>query len=323
MVVIMYGEYQTTAFYKCINDLKDILTKNYELIKNAKIILDSTWDLLNVDPFVTCIQQMKLFDDNNLSVHQATELSKFKNTETFYTALSNQFCWYDSLCDKNIDWKSITVDRHIVALVRRPTVERAEFIKLLLDSVSTYTRASFANMDRPDSYFDKYRKILSPYPIPMTIDNNKLDLITSTFSPESDIIYKSLCNVVCENSVDLLYLTEKTYKAFAWHQIPIFFAASGHVAKVRELGFDVFDDLSNGHRYDIETNVHLRKLKLISAIKQFVNTYQDIQSLRNSIFDRLVANNQRLHQIVEEERLRFDPAEHLIELKKYGLESFA
>lgn len=322
MIVLMYNEYQITAFQKCINDLKSILTENYDLIKDSTIILDSTWDLLSVDLFVDCLLNMKCFDYDKIIVHQAANITKHKNFKTFYTALSNQFCWYDTLQNENIDWKNILVDKHIVALVRRPTVFRAEFIKTLLDALSTNTRASFGNMDRPEHFFTKYKEILRPYPVPLMLDVEHLDLISATHSPKDYLLYKNLCNVVIENSIDFLYVTEKTYKAFAWHQVPIFFAATGHVEQMRKLGFDVFDDLLGNHSYDNETNNHVRKLKVISTLSKFVKNNPDINELREKIFHRFESNNKRLSELVEEERLRFDPKEHLDQLKLAGLQSF-
>ena len=319
MVVFMYKEFQTSAFYKCINDIEKVLHENYELIKDTTIILDSTWDLLDVDPFIEILSKSKYFNIDKLEIHEAVDLSKFHNKKTYYTALSNQFGWYDSLRSECLDWANIKIDKHFVALVRRPTMFRAEFLKLLIDMFPNDARVSFGTINRPNSYLDPYKKVMHPYSIPITLDKEQLDLIGSTYSPNNQIIYQNLVNVVLENSVDHLYVTEKTFKAFAWHQIPVFFAAPNHVQKIRSFGFDVFDDLINHDSYDLEQNTYKRKLKVISALKKFHTINGDPQVLREKIFDRLIDNDKILKDLVEEERKRFDPHDHLMQLKSAGI----
>lgn len=318
----MYDEFIAEATSKCIIDLPKILKNNYDLIKDATIIVDSTWEPIDPTPFVNCILKMNCFSEDKILVQEARKICSYKNTETFYVGLCNQFSWYDILQEYNIDWESMEVDKHLVALARRPTVFRAEFMKLLLDTLPTYTRASFGNLDRPDRYYDQYRKLMDPHPIPILLDGNQHNMVSAVQSPKQDLVYKSLVNVALETSVNFLYVTEKTYKAFAWYQIPVCFASVGHIAKLRELGFDVFDDLLDGHPYDTETNLHLRKLKLISTLKNVVKT-DDIQGLRKAIWPRLIENNKKLSAIVEQERLRFDAREHLQELKRAGLKAFS
>jgi predicted choloylglycine hydrolase len=94
-------------------------------------------------------------------------------------------------------------------------------------------------------------------------------------------------------------LSEKTFKAFAWHQIPIFNATKGHVDKVRSLGFDLFDDIIN-HNYDAAPNNYMQKLKILNEISKFLKNYNsinDINNLRKGIFHRLQANNDLLYKL--------------------------
>jgi hypothetical protein len=321
MLIFMYDEFISTSISKCINDLRKILQTNYDLIKNAIIIVDSTWEPIDPTPFVSCITEMKCFSEDRIFVQEARKICNFKNTETFYTGLCNQFSWYDILQQYNIEWKNIEVDKHFVVLARRPTIFRAEFMKLLLDTVPDYTRASFGNLDRPNHFYDQYRKIMNPHSIPILLDGSHHNIIGAVHSPKNDLVYKSLFNIVLETSVDFLYITEKTYKSFAWYQIPICFASVGHIAKLRELGFDVFDDIVNEHVYDTEANLHLRKLKILSILKNLVSKHNP-QKLRKEIWDRLEKNNKHLSSIVEQERLRFDAREHLQELKRAKLKAF-
>tara|TARA_R110001606_G_C15321417_1_gene644682 strand:+ start:221 stop:1399 length:1179 start_codon:yes stop_codon:yes gene_type:complete len=60
---------------------------------------------------------------------------------------------------------------------------------------------------------------------------------------------------------DRMMATEKTTKAFAMNQIPIFLATPGMVAKLRSMNFDLFDDIID-HSYDKEDDI-LNRIDLI------------------------------------------------------------
>ena len=66
------------------------------------------------------------------------------------------------------------------------------------------------------------------------------------------IAYSAFCNIVSESETeyfgyDITYpapvATEKTWKPFLSCQIPIFYAAQGHVSYVKQFGFEVFEDI--------------------------------------------------------------------------------
>jgi hypothetical protein len=104
-------------------------------------------------------------------------------------------------------------------------------------------------------------------------------------------------------SVDETRLTEKTFKAFAWHQLPIFVANYGHIKIVRDLGFDLFDDILDGHRYE-NLPPELYKIKIMTLLKQFLIKYptiDDLQNLRNQLWPRLEYNNNLLASYVSKD----------------------
>lgn len=84
-------------------------------------------------------------------------------------------------------------------------------------------------------------------------------------------LYNIILNLVTENltgmangdiSDDKIFtFTEKTIKPFLAKQIPLFFALPGHLNVLRNLGFDLFDDLID-NSYDTEMN-HVKRLDLI------------------------------------------------------------
>ena len=100
----------------------------------------------------------------------------------------------------------------------------------------------------------------------------------------------SIVNVISETSMDQYtnaeyvcwsrgMLTEKTMKAYAACQLPIWFAVRGFVQYQRELGFDVFDDIID-HSYDNVENPQDRIPLIIKELKKLtdqpLSTLQDL-----------------------------------------------
>ena len=71
------------------------------------------------------------------------------------------------------------------------------------------------------------------------------------------LAYQTYCNIVTETEVEFIdhdrsvpipLVSEKTWKPFLACQIPLFFAAQGHLEYLKNLGFEVFDEfLPNGY----------------------------------------------------------------------------
>ena len=100
-------------------------------------------------------------------------------------------------------------------------------------------------------------------------------------------------------------LTEKTFKAFAWHQVPIFVATLGHVDLVRGLGFDLFEDIID-HSYETCDDAYLYRMKIFLQLAKFLKKYptvDDWNKLRKDIWPRLVANHELLIKLKSEKIL--------------------
>ena len=92
-----------------------------------------------------------------------------------------------------------------------------------------------------------------------------------------------------------IFITEKTFKALAWHQFPLWYAVPGLVEQVRKMGFDVFDDLFDGHRYDDIQDPWVRMTQEVLLAKEFCD--QDLIRLRQQHWDRLVKNAYKIREI--------------------------
>jgi hypothetical protein len=80
--------------------------------------------------------------------------------------------------------------------------------------------------------------------------NSGLDLVTSMNSTNYNVYKTSLFHIVAETAVNKPLLSEKTYKIFAVGQIPIMCGPQHAVSHLRDLGFDMFDDIVDHSYYD-------------------------------------------------------------------------
>jgi hypothetical protein len=216
--------------------------------------------------------------------------------QNFYTELSSQ----------NIDWTSIELDSIVLALANRPSNIRAEYIKYIISIAGDRCRTSFGS--REESTIQNtiyYTELMHPLPFPMLIDGTVSKTPLEQHRPPGEKLFSNLVQVVLESfefEENYVFLTEKTFKCFAWHQLPIFVSTPGHVQKVRELGFDVFDDIFDGHVYDnTKQEIHY-KMKVLSCLRNFISKYptvEDCKKLRIELWPRIVKNNEHLSTLVK------------------------
>ena len=114
----------------------------------------------------------------------------------------------------------------------------------------------------------------------------EIDFTSEGYKYDYDDAYKSKCylksyiNITTETNYEspyIVHITEKTFNAFNFYQIPIFVATYQHVKYLTELyGFDMFDDLVN-HSYDDEIDNGKRLFMIIDEIKRLSENPQLIK----------------------------------------------
>ena len=217
--------------------------------------------------------------------------------------------FYTTLLERKIDWENVEIEVPIISLSCRPTEQRARLTKALADLCGERARLSFGNNSNwplPKHERELYTSILDPYPFPFKqhTDDRVLDHPCDIQHNAGYNLFQSLVSVINEtNDFDneVIQVTEKSFKHFAWHQIPIFNASKGHFEIIRDLGFDMFDDIID-HSYSNAPNIHLQKLKILNVVAKFLKDYptlKDVNNLRKSIFPRLQANNDLLYKLYE------------------------
>ena len=116
-------------------------------------------------------------------------------------------------------------------------------------------------------------------------------------NPETEFAFINLVHEtsieygVCNFSWHSIFLTEKSIKPFAWGQVPIFNTIKNHVKKVREFGFDMFDDLID-HSYDDEIDPYKRIKMGVDQLEKICRTMtlDDIQTYKRNNMDRFIRN---------------------------------
>ena len=180
----------------------------------------------------------------------------------------------------NINWSSLHTDRYFIALMRRASVGRATFARHLLDAfdADTFLLSCGSQPNEWSEVPTDLKKAISPYTLPVLLDGFTDDYRDQHFHIDTNF-FSCFFNVVVETSSQTdadswrdVFITEKSLKPFAYRQIPIWFAVPGTVQAVRELGFDVYDDVIN-HEYDNEQNPTLRMEKVVTVLQDFINIY--------------------------------------------------
>lgn len=202
--------------------------------------------------------------------------------------------FYQNLEHLNLDWSNITITKCFISLARRPSRSRALMSRLLIDH---FSKDQYMLSFGSQGFVDKdMRTMMQPYEAPQILD----DVVdyNQQHRPPPRSFLNCLVNLVNETIDEYsitdrnsIFVTEKTFKCFAWRQIPIWNARPGIVASVRRLGFDVFDDLMDSHCYDHQLDNSLRRGMILDILQKFCFKYhQNLDSLRRQLWPRIQHN---------------------------------
>ena len=191
------------------------------------------------------------------------------------------------------------LDRKFLCLLRRPTLNRAQLARFFLDNIGLDTvRLSFGS--GATGGLNQYRDVVG-VDLPLLVDGVLTDRVQE-FDISNTLFHSCLFNIVAETSSQSeanwrsVFLTEKTWKAIMQRQIPIWYGVPDLVEHVRSLGFDTFDDILDGHQYDIIMDETARHQSVFDLISQINNQYslEDCKTLRQQLQPRLEANFEQL-----------------------------
>ena len=209
--------------------------------------------------------------------------------------------WHAILKKQNIQFQNMQMDCKLVVLMRRASESRCTLAKKILDRFcSEDLRITLGTF--PKTIPDKWREMVSPYSYPMYVADDRSNE-QEQFNPAHDLFYQSPTQLVVETSHETdslawrnIFVTEKSYKVFSWYQFPIWYAVSGLVEKIRDMGFDLFDELID-HSYDKLTDPLARMDRVVAEAYRFCN--KDTVALRQMHWKRLESNAQLVEQITK------------------------
>ena len=209
--------------------------------------------------------------------------------------------WHPILLKQNIPWQDLKMDRTLLVLMRRASESRCKLAKKILDKFDQKdVRITLGTF--PKTIPDEWREMVNPYAYPIYVENDQATN-EEQHNPQHNLFYTAPVQLVVETSNETdrlswrsIFITEKSFKVFAWHQFPIWYAVSGLVAKIRDMGFDLFDDLID-HSYDKDTDPLTRMDSVVAEAHRFSNL--DTVALRQKHWNRLESNAQLVEQITK------------------------
>jgi hypothetical protein len=208
--------------------------------------------------------------------------------------------WYMHLEQYHIDWTAIPMTHKLTCLMRRASVDRGNLAKRLLAKINVNDMIMTFGTNGVDASAE-VKKLIYPQPFPMIVDRPIADEVFQ-HRIDHQKFYQAPVNLVVESSSQLdpntwtsVFITEKTFKALAWHQFPIWYAVPGLVDSVRQMGVDVFDDLFDNHQYDQIQDPWVRMtqvVQLVSCVCQL-----NLNELRQQHWSRLIKNAELIKHI--------------------------
>jgi hypothetical protein len=283
---------------------KDLTDSDISLVLLAgkKLILSFIGEGQDPDIIQHLISQLKTWPVADMLV----VFSACVNVDTLsYRAISYPDCminhrhWLDNIKSQPPSWQ---VDHKFLCLMRRPSPSRARLANALLTNTNN-VKLSFGCMSH-SNVLTEYQALIPGYNLPILIDGIIDRQGIYDEHDQSDPVFKNcLFNIVVETSSQTdpgwrsRFITEKTFKAFGLRQIPLWMAVPGLVAKVKDMGFDLFDDIVD-HGYDCIQDEYQRQQNLIEQIKKLDQLYtlDQCQHLRNQLQPRLEHNFQLLRK---------------------------
>jgi hypothetical protein len=160
-----------------------------------------------------------------------------------------------------------------------------DFAKFVPPELMHYFPMSLDSVDSTEQ-LNYYNTVVITAPLEMT--NSVFNVISETSMDQ--YTYQDLC-------WSRGMITEKTIKAYAYCQFPIWLAVKGFVQYQRELGFDVFDDIID-HSYDNVKNPSDRIKLIINELKKIAELpMETLNELLQVNWSRLQQNQNHIQQV--------------------------
>lgn len=212
---------------------------------------------------------------------------------------ANHSDWFDRFHSAYPAQFDLTTDRRLICLNRRHSPVRSQVIQHLLD------------------HFDRDELLLSHESIHNVARTNRtryldgpVNEVSQHRAPDHQWLRAAVKLITegneqgMQNVPKTVLVSEKTFKCFAWRQFPIWVSVPGTVAAVRNMGFDVFDDLFQDHVYDVTPDQGQRILQVLDLVTDFAKRpLHRLQDIRYRHRARLQHNYRRLRELVRKREI--------------------
>jgi hypothetical protein len=278
------------------------------------------------------IKKIEAFiDSNNLNASNFYLLnnnSSLYNIKSKINLFKTQFLLENIVAESYCHFNSIKLDKKFTFLlhVKQARFHRLDLLTLLdanglLDYSITDWSFTFKNDTQFDDSVQSNNALLNQFKQSTLLDlsdqnlNNSFKKIcickkSSYFEPNNNFRISSIdsygkesmetyeesyINIVAEtyfNEKDI-HITEKSFKPFYLHQLPIFLANVNHIKTLKEeYGLDTFDDLID-HSYDMEEDNIKRLYMVYNEIKRLSEIKDTIKQYYSDNIDR-IQNNRKI-----------------------------
>ena len=284
-------------------------------LHSKKIVFNSLFEGHGKREFLAVLESLKSeswFDANRIVFlnNVSGEFDPPIKSVSWPWNMVNHSEFLDHVRSLQIDWDSLPRDRYFVCLMRRRSNFRGMLLKQLLTRYRPEDyRISYASMIDYEE-FDSVAGVQ----IPILLDGHTRD--HKQHQANDRRIFSCIINIIAETSSQELssycwnsrFITEKTFKCFSWHQLPIWWTIPGFVDDVRSLGFDVFDDVMENHHYDSEFIVDRRMMLMLETLDRVIEkiSLHGIDNFNKEMMPRFKKNYQRLIDL-SDRRIKYWP----------------
>jgi hypothetical protein len=297
------------------SDITAQLSRQPELYNdiNTKLILfDSLYEGHGRSDYALASQQFKWINpDRHRWIGNVCDNQQSDDSAMVPGHMVNHCGFLDHVRSLNIDWNQASRSSMLVCLMRRPSPTRKGICKHILECYQYLNPVISYGSLLNYCYYDNELQCQVPILLDGTHSHgNDYHLLTDSR------VFDCLINVVAETSdqtyhdgefgYDTLFVTEKTFKVFAWYQIPVWITVPNFVECIRNMGFDVFDDLVD-HSYDNIQDHQQRLQASFASLSKLIQLVQNngIKNLHNTLMPRFAHNDVVLNRVRRKAKLDY------------------
>lgn len=248
-------------------------------------------DVSELQPVEIVVAKLSNLDVNNVLVLHTNNNFLHGNAIFFPTDfILRSMSWENADITKQRQYKLSCINRRLA------TARIYNFVELSKRSYfnDCFTSITISDSDIPGKLISIHEPAFDDLPEKTKHDFLNSSLYKTSFIPNdvsiNHIAFNDACANICvESDPYIMYFTEKTVKPFASGQFLFSVNGQNSMRTLKEMGFDIFDDIFSHDVYDSEPNL----LHRIDKMLELIDIHQpNMYNLYNKNYDRLVKNKE-------------------------------